>query len=362
MRRNKILSTLVLMPLSKIYGMVTAVRNRMFDTGILKQQEFDVPVVVIGNIAIGGTGKTPHTEYIIDILRYKYHIGVLSRGYKRHTKGFVLASKRTTPYDIGDEPYQIYQKFGDDVTVAVCENRCAGIEEMLRHDNHINLILLDDAFQHRYVKPKVSIVLTEFNRPIFHDKLLPLGRLRESRYALNRTDIVVVTKCPDEVKPMDYRIYKNNLNLYPYQKLFFSRYSYGLLVSVFPDKVTYLPNPEWFTESDSVLLVAGIANPRPLVKHLRQYRAKVKLKLFPDHHNFSKSDIDEIRSLYNSLSGERKYIITTEKDAVRFNTNQHFPAQLKPVIFYMPIKVQFLPQATESFIETLEKLIQNGNR
>ncbi len=362
MRRNKILSALVLLPLSKIYGIVTAVRNRMFDLGILKQHEFDVPVVVIGNLAIGGTGKTPHTEYIIDILRYKYHIGVLSRGYKRQTKGFVLATKHTSPCDIGDEPYQIYQKYGNDITVAVCENRCAGIEEMLRRDNNINLILLDDAFQHRYVKPKVSVVLTEFNRPIFHDKLLPLGRLRESRYALNRTDIVIVTKCPDNAKPMDYRIYKNNLNLYPYQKLFFSRYNYGHLVPVFPDKASNIPYPEWMTEADSVLLVTGIANPRPLIKHLRQYRPKVKLKLFPDHHDFSKADINEILSLYKSISGKHKYIITTEKDAVRLNNNPHFPKELMDVTFYMPIKVQFLSESSDIFIDSLEKLILNGKQ
>ncbi|MBQ9076735.1 MAG: tetraacyldisaccharide 4'-kinase [Muribaculaceae bacterium] len=361
MRKNKFISTLVLMPLSKIYGMIVGIRNRMFDIGLLKQREFDVPVVVIGNIAVGGTGKTPHTEFIIDALRNSYHIGVLSRGYKRHSKGFVLATNRTTPYDIGDEPYQVFRKYGNDVTVAVCEDRCKGIDEMLRINNNIDLILLDDAFQHRYVKPKVSIVLTEFNRPIFHDKLLPLGRLRESRYALNRTDMVIVTKCPDEVKPMDYRIYKNNLNLYPYQKLFYSRYSYGNLVSVFPDKVTYIPFLEWLTETDSILLVTGIANPRPLIKHLRKQRAKLKLKLFPDHHNFTKADIKSITERYDSLSGKHKYIITTEKDAVRLSNNPYIPQHLKPVIFYMPIKVQFLLQSSETFVDTLNKLIRSEN-
>ncbi len=362
MSKNKVFSTLVLMPLSKIYGMIVSVRNRMFDIGILKQQEFDVPIVVIGNIAVGGTGKTPHTEYIIDTLKNKYHIGVLSRGYKRHTKGFVMANNRTTPYDIGDEPYQMYQKFGEDVIIAVCENRCHGITELLRIDNKINLILLDDAFQHRYVKPKASIVLTEYNRPIFNDKLLPLGRLRESQYALNRTDIVVVTKCPSEMKPMDYRIFKNNLNLYPYQKLFFSRYNYGDLVPIFPDDTTYIPYIDWLNDDDTILLVTGIANPRPLIKHIRQFRAKVKLKLFPDHHNFTQNDIDEILGKYNTLKGTRKFIITTEKDAVRFANNQYFPKQLKASTFYLPIKVQFLPQSSETFVDSLTKLIGNNNR
>ena len=175
----------------------------MFKWHILKQREFPVPVVVVGNISVGGAGKTPHTEYIIELLRYKYRIGMLSRGYKRQTKGFVLATKRSTPIDIGDEPYQIYQKFCDDITVAVCEDRCAGIDEMLRLDPNINLIILDDAFQHRYVKPAVSIVLTEFNNPVFYDKLLPLGRLREPVNAIYRADMIVVTKCPEQLKKLE---------------------------------------------------------------------------------------------------------------------------------------------------------------
>ncbi len=150
MRRNKILDTFLLKPLSVVYGWIVLLRNRFFDWGILKQRKFDVPVVVVGNLAVGGTGKTPHTEYIVNLLKHEYHIGVLSRGYRRKTKGFVIASKRSTPSDIGDEPYQIYQKFGHEVRVAVCESRVKGIEELLRIDPTINLIVLDDAFQHRY--------------------------------------------------------------------------------------------------------------------------------------------------------------------------------------------------------------------
>lgn len=221
MAKNKIISNLILLPLSKLYGLGIAVRNLMFKWHILKQKEFQVPVIVVGNISAGGTGKTPHTEYIITLLQYKYHIGMLSRGYKRSTKGFVLATRRSTPLDIGDEPYQIYQKFGRDITVAVCEDRCHGIEEMLRLDPRINLIVLDDAFQHRYVKPTLSIVLTEFNNPVFYDKLLPLGRLREPQSAIYRADMVIVTKCPDQLNPLEYRIFKNNLKLFPFQKFFF---------------------------------------------------------------------------------------------------------------------------------------------
>ena len=213
MARNKLLSMLLLYPISKIYGVVMAVRNKMFDYGILKQQEFDIPIVVVGNIAMGGTGKTPHVEYIVESLLGKYNIGVLSRGYRRATKGFVLASPQSRPEDIGDESYQIYRKFGPDITVAVCEKRADGIRQMREINPTLNMIILDDAFQHRYVKPSVSVILTEYNRPVFNDKILPYGRLRESARALNRADMVVVTKCPVDMKPMHYRLFEENLKL-----------------------------------------------------------------------------------------------------------------------------------------------------
>ena len=255
--------------MSKLYGLGVGMRNLMFKWHILKQREFPVPVVVVGNIGVGGTGKTPHTEYVIDLLRYKYRIGMLSRGYKRKTKGFVLATRRSSPLDIGDEPYQIYQKFGSDITVAVCEDRCAGIEEMLRLDPKINLIVLDDAFQHRYVKPTVSIVLTEFNNPVFYDRLLPLGRLREPQSSIYRADMVVVTKCPEQLQPLEYRIFKNSLKLFPFQKLFFSRFDYPALRPLFPDYVPTTLHLSWLSSADTIYVLSGIANPKPLVRYLK---------------------------------------------------------------------------------------------
>ncbi len=361
-KKNKVFSSLVLNPVSKVYGMVTDMRNRLFDMGILKQQEFDIPVVVIGNIAIGGTGKTPHTEYIIDSLRYSFRIGVLSRGYRRRTKGFLHASDRTGPNDIGDEPYQIYRKYGKDVTVGVCEDRCQGIEELRNIDPSVNLILLDDAFQHRYVKPSVAIVLTEFNRPAFNDRMLPLGRLRESTFAFNRADIVIVTKCPEDLKPIECRAFTKRLDLYPYQKLFFSRFVYGHLVSVFPDDVTYIPYLNWLTEDDTILAISGIANPKPFIRYLRTFKARIKVKVFSDHHNFSYRDIDRILERFEAMPGKKKYIITTEKDAVKLACHPHYPQALKAHTFYLPVKVQFTQQqGNVSFDETLRKLIADGN-
>lgn len=353
---------LLLYPISKLYGMGMAVRNKMFEYGMLKQEEFDIPVVVVGNIAMGGTGKTPHVEYIVESLMGKYNIGVLSRGYKRSTSGFVLATPQSRPEDIGDESYQIYRKFGPEITVAVCENRVEGIKKMREVNPKINMLILDDAFQHRYVKPSVSIVLTEFNRPVFNDKILPYGRLRESRSALNRAEIVVVTKCPPDMKPMQYRIFKENLNLFPYQKLYFSRFNYGHLVPVFPSDTDTVPSISSLDSDTSLLVVTGVANPKPFSRYLRRHKAKVKVRRFPDHHNFTASDMESISRQFDELPGKQKYIITTEKDAVRLFNNPYFPHNLKKHIFYIPIKVEFIPEGgDDNFTHGIEKTIRDSH-
>lgn len=333
-------------------------RNKMFDWNILKQHEMGVPVVVVGNIAAGGTGKTPHVEYIVEALRHNYHIGVVSRGYKRRTKGFVMAGRLSTPRDIGDEPYQIYNRFNGNVAVAVCEDRVLGIEELLRLDPNINLVVLDDAFQHRYVKPTVSIVVTEYSRPLKADHLLPYGRLRESPRAINRADIVIVSKCQDKMSSLSYSLIKKDLNLFPYQELFFSKFVYESLVPVFPETNQSLPYLDWLTEHDSLLAIAGIGNPRPFIRHLKSFKANVKVNIFPDHHNFSRKDIELLRTRYNSLKGNTRIIITTEKDAVRFACNPYFPHELKAVTFYLPIRVEFINNGDLTLEESIKKIIK----
>lgn len=357
MAKRSFISNLVTLPASKLYGAGVWVRNIMFKWGILRQRRFNVPVVVVGNLAVGGTGKTPHVEYILDLLKFKYRIGMISRGYKRKTKGFVLATRRSSPLDIGDEPYQIYQKFGRDVTVAVCEDRVRGIEELLRIDPKINLIVLDDAYQHRYVKPTVSILLTDFNAPVFDDTLLPHGRLREPMNAIYRADMVVVTKCPERLKAIEYRIFKNSLKLFPYQGLFFSSIEYEQLTPLFPDKALQPPYLSWLSEHDSILAVSGIANPRPFVRYLRSFHAKVKIKQFPDHYNFTRRDLELLLRRFNEMDGERKLLITTEKDAVRMLNNPYFPEQLKECTYYLPVKVRFDPHNVETFDDELQKLL-----
>lgn len=338
---DKIL-TFLLTPLSWIYGAAVWVRNKLFDTGVLREVEYNVPVVGVGNITIGGTGKTPHVEFILESLCADYNVAVLSRGYKRKTKGFILANSKSTPESIGDEPWQIYNKFGMSAKVAVCEKRRKGIEELLRLFPDLDMILLDDSFQHRWVKPAVSICLMEYSRPVYKDHILPLGRLRESAHEINRADMVIVTKCPENASMIDLRIVAKTLDLMKFQKLYFSRYSYGALKPVFPDENPYSANLPGMTADDAVFLLTGIAHPRYFVRHFREYPFAKKVAHYPDHHDFSRKDIADISARFRKMKGERKIIITTEKDAVRLAHNPYFPNDLKPFIFYQPVSVRMI--------------------
>ncbi|MBE6305589.1 MAG: tetraacyldisaccharide 4'-kinase [Bacteroidales bacterium] len=368
---HTLIRTLLLKPLSYGYGLITFLRNKMFDYGVLEQRTFDIPVVVVGNIAVGGTGKTPHTEYLIELLLSRYHIGVLSRGYNRRTKGFRLATPESNATEIGDEPYQIYRKFGSKgVTVAVCEDRCYGIDKLREIDPSISLILLDDAFQHRYVKPTVSIVLTEYSRPVFNDSMLPAGHLRESISALHRADIVIVTKCPDPMKQLEYRLFDKNLELYPYQQLYFSKYTYGDLTPLYPDLTTSKPDLTKMTEDDTIVVLAGIAHPRPFIKEIRKSKAKVKGLIFNDHHNFTKKDIaDLIQKIKTSSNPAKAIVVTTEKDAMRLLNLPGLPKSLKRRIYYIPIKVKLIPNlastnqaASREFADSLIKSLTQGQQ
>lgn len=338
----------ILKPLSWVYGAVTGVRNWLFDRKVLPVEEFDVPVVSVGNLTVGGTGKTPHVEYLVEMLASSYNIVVLSRGYKRKTRGFVLANHNSTPESIGDEPMQIYLKHGKLAKVAVCENRRKGIKEIMRQFPDTELIVLDDAFQHRYVKPRVNILLMDYNRPVYDDNLLPLGRLRESPHQMHRADMVIVTKCPAGLAPLSYRLISKKLGLLAYQKLFFSNILYGGLTPVFPDDRPYDVDLSMLTQRDTVMLVTGIANPRGFVRHFKSYPFKVVVNHFPDHYDFTREDIQALRDKFDTLKGERKIIVTTEKDAVRLAYNPYFPAALKPFVFYIPISVRMVQGLEEN--------------
>lgn len=352
----------MLYPFAKVYGAITSFRNILFDAEALKQTKFDIPVVVIGNLSVGGTGKTPHTEYIIENLKRIYNIGVISRGYKRKTKGYLLADENSTAKTIGDEPLQIYKKYGHDIKVAVSENRVKGIESLRKEFPEINLILLDDAFQHRYVEPSVAVVLMDYNKPIYNDYMLPLGTLRESKRSIYRADVVVITKCPKEIKSIDIRIVKSNLELSPSQDLFFSNYTYGNLVSVFPENSVYIPSLDLLSDEDSILAVSGIANPKPFHSYLRKYTSRIKCLKFADHRDYTADDIERIIHRYNKLKGGRRIIVTTEKDAVRLVECNNLPDEIKANIFYLPIKVSFVTDSTVSFIDILKYRINEFNK
>lgn len=351
---------ILLWPLSKLFGLGVAVRNFLFDKQLfLKSVSFDIPTVVVGNISVGGSGKTPHVEYLVREFSGN-SVAVLSRGYRRRTKGFVLASASSHPEDVGDEPYQIFRRFGGNVPVAVCEDRVEGIKRLRELIPGLEMVILDDAFQHRYVRPTVSMVLTEYSRPPYTDHLMPLGRLREPGHALRRADIVVVTKCPATLKPMDIRVVKERLGLYPYQKLCFSRFRYLDPRPLYPESAPATMPPR--TKDDVAVSVTGIANPRPFLRYLRSTGLRVKVMSFPDHHAFSKSDMAAIEAKFDAAHGANKYVLTTEKDAVRLAACPYYPARLRPYTYYIPIEVEFVQQGEcESPDTAVRQLIRTAH-
>lgn len=339
---------LFLYPVSMLYGLVVFVRNLLFDYKFLKSHEFDIPIISIGNITVGGTGKTPHTEYLVGLLEKEFKIATLSRGYKRKTSGFVLANASTTATEIGDEPMQIKSKFPQ-VQVAVAEKRVVGIQHLLKQpkEQKPDAILLDDAFQHRYVKPGINILLIDYNRPISEDTLLPYGRLRESDKAINRANMIIITKCPSQIKPIERRIIAKQIDLRPYQKLFFTTIDYGHLTPAF-NKFTNHSN-FYIEKSFSVLLVTGIANPFLLKKHLTPFARSIDEIHYPDHYTFKNSDIKNIQKQYEKMAGSKKIIITTEKDVMRLREMSCIDDELKRHIFYIPLKIKFLDNEGKEF-------------
>ncbi len=348
-----------LAPIALLYGMGVALRNKLFDWGILSSTEYKLPVISVGNINVGGTGKTPHIEYLVKLLSTRYNVAVLSRGYKRKTSGYRLATELSTPSEIGDEPYQIKQKFPH-ITVAVDGNRRRGIAELLKLEPAIEVILLDDAFQHRRVNPSYSIMLMDYNRLITEDRLLPIGRLREPVSSKSRANMVIVTKCPDDIKPMDFRIIYKHLNLYPYQQIHFTGLAYFDIKPLFGDESENLTLAS--LAQRKVLLVAGIANPDPFEHYMSQQVEAYKLLTFSDHHNFSKGDIATIAAELAKLDNEQGVIVTTEKDAVRLAHIKELPQLLREKIYYLPLEVSFLQERELMFHEKIIKHVESNKR
>ena len=351
-----------LLPLSFLYGLGVRFRNILFNHGILHSRKFDVPVISVGNITVGGTGKTPHVEYLIRLLQDRFKVGVLSRGYKRKSHGYVLTAENTAMEDVGDEPFQMKNKYPK-ICMAVDAKRSEGIERLCE-DEQPDVILLDDAFQHRYVKPGISIMLIDYFRLIYDDKLLPAGNLREPQSGKSRANIVIVTKCPKDIKPMNFRVISKNLNLYPYQTLYFTKLVYGELYPLFiSDKPSI--KLEELTDKN-ILLLTGIASPQRMLEDLREYNQAITTVTFGDHHTFDTKDVERIRQTYDDMKGEHKIIITTEKDAVRLkNINGQINQVLKENLYVLPLEIEFELNKKEIFdksiIDYVRKNKRNGN-
>lgn len=346
-----------LRPLSWIYGLGVGFRNMLFEMGVLKSRSFDTTVISVGNITVGGTGKTPHTEYLVKLLLKKYKVAVLSRGYKRKSHGFLVADNDSTADTIGDEPMQMKLKFPK-ATIAVDKDRCHGIDMLSERDNYIDAIVLDDAFQHRYVKPGINILLVDYHRLIIYDELLPSGRLREPVKGKNRADIVIITKCPKDLKPMDFRVITKAMNLYPYQKLYFTTLAYAPLHQVFGNKTRDISS---LGSNENVLLLTGIASPTQIMVDLEPFTKNITTLTFADHHRFKRKDSEKINGQFSEMASP-KIIITTEKDATRLVNLSTLSDEVKANIYTLPIEIQFMLDQEQSFVEDILGYIQKNGK
>ncbi len=325
----------VLYPFSLLYGVIVWIRNKFFDWGIFSSTDPGVPVISVGNLSAGGTGKTPHVEFLVNLLKDNYHIGIVSRGYGRQSAGFRLAEPQCTALDIGDEPYQLFQRHAsDNVKVAVDENRVRGCRKLLELYPQTHVILLDDAFQHRWITRGLDILLTDFYHPYYKDSVLPGGRLREFRGGARRADIIIVTKSGKVLSPITRRNIEKAIHPLPHQQLFFSYIEY-LDPKPLPSQKC---KPRW-GKTYAILMVTGIANPYPLEAILAKECNELHQLKYPDHHRFSPKDARKIKHTFQEIISHNKIIITTEKDAMRLCTPEIIDIIGDLPIFYWPIRV-----------------------
>ena len=339
--------------------MVIGIRNKLFDWKILPSEEFDIPVISVGNLTAGGTGKTPHTEHLINLLKERFKVALLSRGYKRKSSGYQLATNNSTAQQIGDEPYQIKSKYPD-IHVAVDANRRHGIHKLCEEDESkdVEVILLDDAFQHRYVTPGINIVLMDYNRPIYEDAIIPSGMLREPASSLHRAHVIIVTKCPKDIKPIDFRIVTKHLDLRPYQRLYFTTFNYGDMKAFATPHRKALHT---LSKNTHVLLVTGIASAAPLVEKLREHTEHIIHMEYADHHNFTASELQAISKTYSRIEAIDKLIITTEKDAARLSSLP-LDEVITKNLYILPIEVQFLQDQQDSFDNYITDYVSKNSR
>lgn len=348
----------ILTPFSFLYGTGVVLRNKLFDWNILQSKSFDLPILCVGNLAVGGTGKTPHTEYLIRLLQAQgLHIATLSRGYKRQTKGYLLSNKQSSAQEIGDEPYQMKIKYPD-VKVAVDENRCHGIEQLMSlNEPEIDVIILDDAYQHRYVKPGLTLLLTDYHRLFSNDSLLPAGRLREPASGKRRAQIVIVSKCPNDISEARCAEIAKQLQLSTEQELYFSAFRYGELRNLFNAN-----HKEISLNGRDVLLLTGIASPTPLMEEVKSKATRVELMAFADHHDFSFHEMQQIAKQFETMDKQKRIVVTTEKDAARLIHHPALPEELKPHIYVLPIEVEILQGKQEMFNQHIIEYVTTNPR
>ena len=344
----------LLFPFSLVYGGVIVLRNFLFDKKIFKSFEFNFPVICVGNIATGGTGKSPMTEYLIALLSKNYKVATLSRGYKRKTKGYAIATETTTALDIGDEPMQFYQKYKNEITVAVGEERLVAIPQILQDAPTTEVIILDDGFQHRKVKAGLNIVLSDYNNLYTRDFMLPTGDLRDVKKSMSRADIIVITKCPASIDVLEKNKVLQELKAMANQQVFFTEIIYANPHHLFTkEKINLHENAE-------VILIVGIANPTPLKAYLSKTVRQYEMLRYADHHIFTISDLKEIKQQFEKNKHSDRIILTTEKDAVRL---EKFGSELADLpIYVMPIKQQFLFNEGNKFNEVVSGFIEKFSK
>lgn len=338
----------LLLPVALVYGLAVSLRNRLFDWGILPSTAFDIPVISVGNLSAGGTGKTPHVEYLIRQLKNDYSLAVLSRGYKRKTRGFMMVGTDASATLCGDEPLQIKRKFPE-VVVAVHHSRRRGIRRIRETHPEVRVILLDDAFQHRYVRPGLNLLLTEYYFPFFRNFLMPSGTLREPRGQARRADALVVTKTPSVFSPLDRRVILGELESYRLKKVLFSSLGYSGWVPLKPGKQAVAEKGV-----KTIFLFTGIANTSSLEEHLKPFCQELFVHRFPDHHPFRAGDLKKLRTLFEETMSQSKVMITTEKDYMRLQEPGLLALLDGLPVFYIPVEVVFHEGDRQAF-ETLVK-------
>jgi tetraacyldisaccharide 4'-kinase len=338
----------LLLPFSWLYALVIIIRNRCYDAGLFKSRGFSLPVISVGNLDVGGAGKSPMAEYLIRLLKNDYKLATLSRGYGRETQGFLTATAAATAPEVGDEPAQFKHKFPD-VTVAVCEKRVMGIEN-LKSDH--DLIILDDAYQHRAVKPGFSILLFDYSRVFEPHFLLPAGNLREPFGGRKRADVMIITKCPVNLSDLQKEKIKARVKPFWGQVLFFAGISYSNLRDMNGNSSTLTVGTD-----TTVFLLTGIANPAPLLNELKTHTKEVIHHKYPDHHPYTLKNITKLADDFNACSAQKKLVITTEKDAQRLGEQALQTAIKQLNILVLPIQIEFL-EAGQQFDQIIKHYVR----